>query len=99
MGYSFRTNDYRYTVWVKNKKSTEPIYKEDIHGEELYDYKVDFNESENKIDDKDYQKIKTTFQTLAARYFNSQITTKKVVKTNINIQRKNKISSKKKSPD
>lgn len=90
MGYSFRTKQYRYTVWINNKKSTEPIYKEDIHGEELYDYKVDFNETDNKIDDKDYQKIKTTFQTLAARYFNSQITTKKEVKTKINTQRKNK---------
>ena len=90
MGYSFRTKQYRYTVWINNKKSTEPIYKEDIHGEELYDYKVDFNETENKIEDKNYQKTKTTFQTLAARYFNSQITTKKVVETKKDIPRKNK---------
>ena len=67
MGYSFRTNDYRYTVWVNNKKSTEPIYKEDIHAEELYDYKKDPLETENKINNKKYEKTKSTFQLLAAR--------------------------------
>ena len=69
MGYSFRTNDYRYTVWINNKKSTEPIYKEDIHAEELYDYKKDPLETENKINNKKYEKTKSTFQLLAARYF------------------------------
>jgi len=73
MGYSFRTNDYRYTVWVKNKKSTEPIYKEDIYAEELYDYKKDPLETENKISVESYQKVKATFQLLAARYFNKSI--------------------------
>lgn len=73
MGYSFRTNDYRYTVWVNNKKSTEPIYKEDIYAEELYDYKKDPLETKNKINAEGYQKIKATFQLLAARYFNDHI--------------------------
>ena len=73
MGYSFRTNDYRYTVWVNNKKSTEPIYKEDIHAEELYDYKKDPLETENKINNKKYEKTKSTFQLLAARYFKDHV--------------------------
>jgi len=73
MGYSFRTNDYRYTVWVNNKKSTEPIYKEDIHAEELYDYKKDPLETENKINNKKYEKTKSTFQLLAARYFKDNV--------------------------
>ena len=29
-GYSFRTEQYRYTVWVTNKKSTDPIFQKDI---------------------------------------------------------------------
>lgn len=78
MGYSFRTKDYRYTVWIKNKKSTDRIYKEDIHAEELYDYKKDINETENKIDDGDYKQIKLSFQTLAARFFNTQTKIEKV---------------------
>ena len=73
MGYSFRTKRHRYTVWIKNKKSTEPIYIEDIHAEELYDYDNDPLETENIIDYPEQQRIKTTFQTLAARFFNSQV--------------------------
>ena len=79
MGYSFRTNDYRYTVWVNNKKSTEPIYKEDIHAEELYDYKKDPLETENKINNKKYEKTKSTFQLLAARYFKDHIVSSSTV--------------------
>ena len=73
MGYSFRTKRHRYTVWIKNKKSTEPIYIEDIHAEELYDYKNDPLETDNIIDYPEQQRIKTTFQTLASRFFNSQV--------------------------
>ena len=73
MGYSFRTKRHRYTVWVKNKKSFEPIYVEDIYAEELYDYDNDPLETENIINNAEQQRIKTTFQTLAARFFNSQI--------------------------
>ena len=73
MGYSFRTKRHRYTVWVNNKKSSEPIYIEDIYAEELYDYNNDPLETENIINHPDQQRVKTTFQTLAARFFNSQI--------------------------
>jgi len=73
MGYSFRTKRHRYTVWVNNKKSSEPIYVEDIYAEELYDYLDDPQESDNIINYPEQQRIKTTFQTLAARFFNSQI--------------------------
>ena len=73
MGYSFRTKRHRYTVWIKNKKSTEPIYIEDIFAEELYDYDNDPLETDNIINYPEQQRIKTTFQTLAARFFNTQI--------------------------
>ncbi len=73
MGYSFRNKRHRYTVWVKNKKSTEPIYIEDIFAEELYDYDNDPLETDNIINYPEQQRIKTTFQTLAARFFNTQI--------------------------
>ena len=83
MGYSFRSERYRYTVWVKNKKSTEPISNDDIYAEELYDYKTDPNETENKAGLENYQRIKTQFVKLANGFFNSQILEKpKVVKSN-----------------
>ena len=71
-GYSFRTEQYRYTVWVSNKKSTDPIFQKDIYAEELYDYKLDPNETYNRIDDENYFVFKKRFQKLAARYFKSQ---------------------------
>ena len=79
MGYSFRSERYRYTVWVKNKKSTEPISNDDIYAEELYDYKTDPNETENKAGLENYQRIKTQFVKLANGFFNSQITEKVIV--------------------
>ena len=95
MGYSFRTKSHRYTVWIKNKKSTEPIYIEDIFAEELFDYDNDPLETENKIDYPEYSRLKTTFQTLAARFFNSQvinepIVVKNEIKTKKIISRNNK---------
>ena len=84
MGYSFRSERYRYTVWVKNKKSTEPISNDDIYAEELYDYKTDPNETENKAGLENYQRIKTQFIKLANGFFNSQILEKPtVVKSNV----------------
>lgn len=84
MGYSFRSERYRYTVWVKNKKSTEPISNDDIYAEELYDYKTDPNETENKASLENYQRIKTQFVKLANGFFNSQISEKPtVVKSNV----------------
>ena len=72
-GYSFRTEQYRYTVWVTNKKSTDPIFQKDIYAEELYDYKFDPNETYNRIEDENYAIYKTRFQKLAATYFKSQL--------------------------
>lgn len=55
MGYSIRTQQYRYTVWVnwKNKKTIP----NDVFAEELYDYKNDPNETINIVKDRKYQKI------------------------------------------
>jgi arylsulfatase A-like enzyme len=77
MGYSFRTKEYRYTVWINKKKSTVPIFKEDIHAEELYDYINDPLETENKIDNEEYKQIKITHQMLAERYFKDQLVASK----------------------
>ncbi|CAI8177459.1 MAG: Arylsulfatase [Formosa sp. Hel1_33_131] len=71
-GYSFRTEQYRYTVWITDKKSTDPIFKKDVFAEELYDYVSDPLETYNRIDDEAHTKLKQRFQKLAASYFNSQ---------------------------
>jgi len=81
-GYSFRTDNYRYTVWVEGKKSTDPIYESDIHAEELYDYKSDPNETVNLSYENDYKNLLLRFQKLAANYFNnhSEIPMKNLIK-------------------
>jgi iduronate 2-sulfatase len=55
MGYSIRTERYRYTVWMKDSfRSTRP-YREDLMmARELYDYEKDPDETVNVVDEKDY---------------------------------------------
>jgi arylsulfatase A-like enzyme len=77
MGYSLRTKEYRYTVWINKKKSAVPIFKEDIHAEELYDYKNDPLETESKIDNEKYKQIKIPHPMYATRYFKDQVAASK----------------------
>ena len=72
-GYSFRTEQYRYTVWITDKTSTDPIFQKDIFAEELYDYAIDPDETNNRIDAPDYATYKQRFQKLAANYFVAQL--------------------------
>ncbi len=56
MGYSLRTERYRYTVWVEwDKKTTASGNK--VKAVELYDYKVDPHEMNNVAKDKEYQDV------------------------------------------
>ena len=82
-GYSFRTDHYRYTVWLDGKKSTDPIYEEDIFAEELYDYRKDPAETRNLAEDESSINLIKRFQKLAANFFNTQsdIPMKNLVKT------------------
>ena len=82
-GYSFRTDHYRYTVWLNGKKSTDPIYEEDIFAEELYDYRNDPAETRNLAEDESSISLIKRFQKLAANFFDTQsdIPMKNLVKT------------------
>jgi len=73
MGYSFRSKTRRYTVWVKNKKSTEPIEIRDIYAEELYDYVNDPLETDNIINYPESERIKNAYRSQAFNFFISQI--------------------------
>lgn len=53
MGYSLRTAQYRYTVWVEWKG--EQTNFEQIVAEELYDYKQDAEEKKNLVRDTVYR--------------------------------------------
>ena len=71
-GYSFRTDRYRYTVWLNGKKSTDPIFEEDIFAEELYDYQQDPKETINLANEEKSANLIKRFQKLAANFFNTQ---------------------------
>ncbi len=58
MGYSVRTNRYRYTEWHNNEYRSYNIYKDDnIAGRELYDYEKDPLETKNLVNNPAYTTI------------------------------------------
>lgn len=58
MGYSIRTDRYRYTEWHDNDyRSYKPYKDENIVGYELYDYEADPLETRNWVEDLKYRTI------------------------------------------
>lgn len=49
MGYSVRTNRFRYTSWIKFNHTTFDVDFSKVYGEELYDHKYDNGENTNLI--------------------------------------------------
>ena len=59
MGYSIRTDKYRYTEWHKNSYRSGQSYNQgNIQAAELYDYEKDPNETKNFVKDAAYATIK-----------------------------------------
>ena len=60
MGYSMRTDRYRYTEWVYfNETEFEPDWSVSLYASELYDHDVDHYENYNKADDSSYSSTVT----------------------------------------
>lgn len=60
MGYSLRTERYRYTAWFEiDFRKGEKATAEKIIAEELYDYQKDELETKNLVDKKSYAKVKS----------------------------------------
>lgn len=57
MGYSIRTERYRYTEWVSQYTTNEEYAGKEIIGVELYDYEKDPLETKNLANDKDYMNV------------------------------------------
>lgn len=59
MGYSLRTDQYRYTAWFEmDYRKGEKASKQNLIAEELYDYKTDPDETKSLIDNKSYAILK-----------------------------------------
>jgi len=60
MGYSIRTDRYRYTLWLQGAyRSPRPLETAQVEGVELYDYRKDPFETVNAADDRSYAQVQT----------------------------------------
>ncbi|MFZ4770266.1 MAG: sulfatase [Ferruginibacter sp.] len=74
MGYSIRTKQYRYTIWMNNGfRSTQPFNKDLIIGIELYDYKKDPLEKVNVAKDKKYAAVSKDMNNKMMAFLKSQV--------------------------
>ena len=72
MGYSMRTEQYRYTVWLKNFTSDQVYSADKVYNIELYDYVKDPLEKVNVSDDKKYAAIAADLDKKLVAYFKSK---------------------------
>lgn len=74
MGYSIRTEQYRYTIWMKyGFRSNMPYRKELVIARELYDYLNDPNETVNVVDDSKYVAIAEDMNKKTLQFLESQV--------------------------
>ena len=76
MGYSIRNDRFRYTVWLKkNLAGGERVSREDVVGEELYDYENDPLETRNLSADPSYVEKLELMRGCFAEFADSQART------------------------
>jgi hypothetical protein len=74
MGYSIRTKQYRYTIWMGNGyRSNKAFNKEQMIGAELYDYKKDPNETTNVVNEKKYKGVAEEMHGKMITFLKSQL--------------------------
>lgn len=78
MGYTVRTERYRYTEWYKDYRSTQPLNGKKPTARELYDYEKDPLETHNYVNDPEYKEVVREMQKLMHDFLKSQIGTDKV---------------------
>jgi iduronate 2-sulfatase len=73
MGYSIRTGQYRYTIWMKDSfRSYKPYNKDLIVATELYDYEKDPNETVSVVNEKEYASITKDLSSKMVAFLNFQ---------------------------
>jgi arylsulfatase A-like enzyme len=74
MGYSIRTKQYRYTIWMGNGyRSNKPFDQSLVIGTELYDYKKDPLEKVNVVKVKKYKTVTAAMHTKMLAFLQSQL--------------------------
>ncbi len=73
MGYTFRNERYRYTVWMKdNFRSDKAFDASLVDSEELYDYEKDAQETKNLVNEEAYKSVKANLKNQAIAFFKTQ---------------------------
>jgi len=76
MGYSLRTDKYRFTIWMNNFTSKQPYDESQVYASEMYDYVKDPLEKVNVVNDKKYITIFKEMKAKMLAYFKSELTKK-----------------------
>lgn len=69
MGYTIRTERYRYTEWIKDWRTFQPFDSSRVRGRELYDYQKDPAETMNQVDNPEYKKVLEEMQRHMHQFF------------------------------
>ena len=72
MGYSFRTDKYRYTAWMSDFTSDQPFDESKVYATEMYDYVNDPLEKVNVVNDKKYNASSKDMHDKMVAFFKSQ---------------------------
>ncbi len=72
MGYSMRTDKYRFTIWMNDFTSSTPFSENKVYASELYDFVADPLEKRNVIDEKAYAKDALALRKQMIAFFKSQ---------------------------
>jgi arylsulfatase A-like enzyme len=72
MGYSLRTDQYRYTIWMNNFNSKEAFNESQVYASEMYDYVKDPLEKVNVVNDKNYTTTSAALKSKMIAFFKSQ---------------------------
>ncbi len=72
MGYSLRTDNYRYTIWMNNFTSKQSFNEAQVYASELYDYVKDPLEKVNVVNDANYTATSKELKLKMIAFFKSQ---------------------------
>ena len=72
MGYSMRTDKYRFTMWINDFTSHDAFSESKVYASELYDYGKDPLEKQNVVDEKAYAKVAAALRKEMVEFFDSQ---------------------------
>jgi arylsulfatase A-like enzyme len=73
MGYTLRTERYRYTIWMANGfRTNKPFTEAELYATELYDYQKDPLETVSVVNEKEYNTVAKEMKQKMLQYFKTQ---------------------------